>query len=134
MINESKVKILSKLAGFEKKTGSSPKELESVTKGKVVAHGVIWTIIMTTVAFIIMVLLFSLYKGSLVTNWYNFLNGSYEKFLRPGLWIVYGVFELFFLIVSYFFYSKKYNNMKKELEEYRRRRTNYNEFYGREDK
>ncbi len=134
MINESKVKILSKLAGFEKKHRKTPEELEKLTKGRLVAHGVCWTVIMTTVAFLIILILLSVYKGSLGTNWYSFLGGSYDKLFRPGILIAYAAFELFYIVVAIVFYSKKYKNMKKELEEYRRRRTNYNDFYGREDK
>ena len=133
MINENKVKMLTKLAVFEKKTYRSPEEIRRLSRKKFVAKGIWWTFCAVTVAFIIVLVIWTLYQNNLEIVFTDFLNGRTYMFTNARLWIEYIIFAAAFVIIAFIFYNKKYTRLSSEINEYIRRQNNYEDFYTRKD-
>ena len=133
MINENKVKMLTKLAVFEKKIYRSPEEIRRLSRKKFVAKGIWWTFCAVTVAFIIVFVIWTLYQNNLEIVFTDFLNGRTYMFTNARLWIEYIIFSAAFVIIAFIFYNKKYTRLSSEINEYIRRQNNYEDFYTRKD-
>ena len=133
MVNENKVKMLTKLAAFEKKGYRSFESLRTLGRKKYVGKGMWWTFCSATVAFILMLFIWTLYKNKLDVLFSDFMSGKTYMYTNPGLWAGYAVFVSAFVIMAFFLYNKKYSKLLPELEEYRRRRSNLEEFYTRKE-
>jgi len=133
MINENKVKMLTKLAVFEKKIYRSPEEIRRLSRKKYVAKGIWWTFCAVTVAFIIVFVIWTLYQNNLEIVFTDFLNGRTYMFTNARLWIEYIIFSAAFVIIAFIFYNKKYTRLSSEINEYIRRQNNYEDFYTRKD-
>lgn len=133
MINENKVKMLTKLAVFEKKIYRSPEEIRRLSRKKFVAKGIWWTFCAVTVAFIIVLVIWTLYQNNLEIVFTDFLNGRTYMFTDARLWIEYIIFAAAFVIIAFIFYNKKYTRLSSEINEYIRRQNNYEDFYTRKD-
>ncbi len=133
MINENKVKMLTKLAVFEKKIYRSPEEIRRLSRKKFVAKGIWWTFCAVTVAFIIVLVIWTLYQNNLEIVFTDFLNGRTYMFTNARLWIEYIIFAAAFVIIAFIFYNKKYTRLSSEINEYIRRQNNYEDFYTRKD-
>ena len=133
MINENKVKMLTKLAVFEKKIYRSPEEIRRLSRKKFVAKGIWWTFCAATVAFIIVLVIWTLYQNNLEIVFTDFLNGRTYMFTNARLWIEYIIFSAAFVIIAFIFYNKKYTRLSSEINEYIRRQNNYEDFYTRKD-
>jgi len=133
MINENKVKMLTKLAVFEKKIYRSPEEIRRLSRKKFVAKGIWWTFCAVTVAFIIVLVIWTLYQNNLEIVFTDFLNGRTYMFTNARLWIEYIIFSAAFVIIAFIFYNKKYTRLSSEINEYIRRQNNYEDFYTRKD-
>ena len=82
MINENKVKMLTKLAVFEKKIYRSPEEIRRLSRKKFVAKGIWWTFCAVTVAFIIVLVIWTLCQNNLEIVFTDFLNGRTYMFTK----------------------------------------------------
>ena len=133
MINENKVKMLTKLAVFEKKIYRSPEEIRRLSRKKFVAKGIWWTFCAVTVAFIIVLVIWTLCQNNLEIVFTDFLNGRTYMFTNARLWIEYIIFAAAFVIIAFIFYNKKYTRLSSEINEYIRRQNNYEDFYTRKD-
>ena len=133
MINENKVKMLTKLAVFEKKIYRSPEEIRRLSRKKFVAKGIWWTFCAATVAFIIVLVIWTLCQNNLEIVFTDFLNGRTYMFTNARLWIEYIIFAAAFVIIAFIFYNKKYTRLSSEINEYIRRQNNYEDFYTRKD-
>ena len=131
MIDENKLKMLTKIAKFEHESRRSGRELESMNRFKYIATGIFWTVITTSAAFFAAVLLIVYINGTFNENVTKFLNGNFEAFIHPFIWIPYVIFEGCFIVVAFAFYYFKYNKFEKKLEEYLRRKSTYNDYYNR---
>ena len=133
MVNENKVKMLTKLADFEKKGYRSVEELMTIGRKRYVGKGVWWTFCSATVAFILMLVIWVIYRNRLDVLFNDFTSGKTYIYTNPGIWTGYAVFVSAFVIMAFFLYNKKYSKLLPELEEYRRRRNNLEEFYTRKE-
>ena len=133
MVNENKVKMLTKLADFEKKGYRSVEELMTIGRKRYVGKGVWWTFCSATVAFILMLVIWAIYRNRLDVLFNDFTSGKTYIYTNPGIWTGYAVFVSAFVIMAFFLYNKKYSKLLPELEEYRRRRNNLEEFYTRKE-
>ena len=131
MIDENKVKMLTKIAKFEHETRKSRKELESLNRFKYVSRGVFWTVISTTIAFFAAIVLVSLLSGTFNENATMFLNGNLKAFANAYIWVPYIFYEVGFILIAIAFYIYKYSKLEKKLEEYLRRQSTFNEYYNR---
>ena len=131
MIDENKVKMLTKIAKFEHETRKTRRELESLNRGKYVSRCIFWTVIATTIAFFAAVILFSLIRGTFNDNLSMFLNGNFRAFANPAIWVPYTIYEGCFIIIALAFYHYRYNKLEKKLDEYLRRQSTYNDYYNR---
>lgn len=134
MINENKVKMLAKLAGFEKDTRKTKKQLEALTKGKYIANGIWWTFVTSSAAFFAVFILKSFCLCDINTDIRDFLNDPFIIIGDIKMWLFYIIFEVIFLLIAIAFYTKKFDKAYGRLEEYKRRQINYNEFYNKKDK
>lgn len=133
MVNENKVKMLTKLAGFERKLYRSSDDIEKLRRGIYVAKGVWWTFCAATVAFIAMLVIHSLILNNTAEIFEDFLNGKTYMFTNLRMWIEYILFASGFVIIALVFYNRKFTGMLSQLEEYKRRKNNYDEFYTRKE-
>lgn len=133
MVNENKVKMLSKLVSFENRIYGSGVDTEQTGRRKYVGAKVWWTFCSATVAFILMMIIWAIYRNKLDSVFIDFMNGKTYMFTNPGIWTGYAVFVLSFVIISLFIYNKKYSKLSPELEEYRRRKNILEDFYTRKE-
>ncbi len=133
MINENKVKMLTKLASFEKKVHKKPDEIIRLSKAKYIARGVWWTFCAATVAFILVLVIWSFYQNNTLKVFTDFLNGKVYMFTNARLWAEYLIYIAAFIIFALFFYKRRYDKLYPEIDEYCRRKNNYEEFYNRKD-
>lgn len=133
MINENKVKMLTKLAMFEKKMYKSSDEIKRQSRIKFVSKGVWWTFCAATVAFLIVLVIWTIYRNNTVEVFIDFMSGDTYMFTNFRLWIEYIIFVSGFVIIALIFYNKKYTKLAAELDEYLRRQKNFEEFYTRKE-
>lgn len=133
MVNENKVKMLTKLSGFEKKIHGTSKDIDNFSRGKYMAKGIWWTFCAATVAFIAMLVIYSLSLNNTALLFSDFLEGKTYMFTNVWLWIQYIIFVSAFVVIAVIFYGRKYSKLVPQLEEYKRRKSNYDEFYNRRD-
>ena len=133
MINENKVKMLAKLASFEKKVYKSSEEIKRMSRKKYVAKGIWWTFCAVTVAFIIVLVIWTMYENNTGVVFTDFINGMTYMFTNTRMWIEYIIFAAVFVIIAIIFYNRKYTKLSSEINEYLRRQNNYEEFYTKKD-
>lgn len=131
MLNENKIKMMTKMAIYEKNEGKTMLKTAKYYKGDYVSLGVLKTVIAVTVAFAVMVVLFALCQvDSLVENVNSLDYASMGKTIAGyyvGLIIIFG-------IISGAVYSSKYENSRKEMKKFFSRLNKLERFYNSQKK
>ena len=128
MINENKVKMLTKLAVTEKTERKSSKELMKMSRKGFVGKGVWWTYCAATVAFIFTLVIWAVVTGRFEQLFLDFINGDFYMFTHVRIWIEYFVFIAAFIIIALIYYNKKYSKKTEALELYRKRYSNLEKY------
>lgn len=115
MLSEDKIKVMTKLAVFEKEHGKENEIASKYYKSDYISYHMIWTGIMTTVAYGLGLLL---YFG---LNFEQYMAKMHTMNLpEQGKVIValYAICLVAMLTISYFVYKRKYAQAQKCLKEY----------------
>lgn len=115
MLNEERIRAMTKLAVFEQEHGRENEIASKFYKNDYVSYQMIWTGIMTTIAFVLGT---ALYLG---LNLEEYLNSMHTMdLIGQGkiAVVLYLAILVFMLIVSWFLYRKRYRNAQKSLKEY----------------
>lgn len=115
MLNEERIKLMTKLALYEQGEGKKAIRTNKYSKGDYVGLNIIKTLFFTTIAYLSLLFIWVLFKVD-----YYMQNFSDLNIWKLGIILIisYIVFMVFYLILSYHYYSKKYRSIKKSLGEY----------------
>lgn len=131
MLNENKIKMMTKMAIYEKNEGNTMLKTAKYFKGDYVSLGVLKTIISVTVAFVVLVILYVLCQvDSLVEN----INSLDYASLGKSVVGYYVAFIIIFGIISGAVYSSKYERSRKEMKKYFSRLNKLERFYNSQKK
>lgn len=115
MISEQRVKLMTRLAAYEKKEGKKNEEIGSYFKDDYIGLQMLKSVICATVAFALLVGLYVLYDSELfVSDIYKIDLMDYAK----KLIFYYLGFTGIYSVASYVIYSIRYRKAKKRLKVY----------------
>ena len=121
MLSEDRIKVMTKLAVFEKEHGKENEIASHYYKSDYISYHMIWTAIATTGAYLLMlVLYFAVNFDNYMENMHKMKLGDMAA-LGKNMIFLYIVLMVLMLMSSFFFYRKKYRSAQKGLEEYCRR-------------
>lgn len=126
MLNENKVKMMTKMAIYEKNEGRKMIKTAKYFKSDYIAFGVLRTWITTTIAFIIMLVMGVLYNiDKIITD----INNLDYSAIVTGIIICYIVMLILFSVIALIVYSRQYDNSRKGLKRYFSRLNKLERFY-----
>ena len=115
MISEQRVKLMTRLAAYERKEGKKNEEIGSYFRGDYISLQILKSIISATLAFLLVVGLFVLYDSEL------FLSDIYKidilEYLKK-LILYYFIFTGAYVLISYIVYAIRYRKAKRRLKVY----------------
>ena len=112
MLDEDKIRVMTKLAVFEKKEGSKAEIASNYYKNDYISYNMIWTAISATAAYVLIVGLCLFCKMEYFLD--HLQNISILHFVTL-LIIIYILFVLVFEVVAFIVYRKKYNDAEKKV-------------------
>ena len=115
MLNEERIKLMTKMASYEANEGKRNVEIGSYCRGDYIGLQVIKSIISATIAFFIVFGLFIFYDFEV------FMADIYKMDLldfAKNTLIAYVVFVAIYALVSYFVYTYRYTKARKSLKMY----------------
>ena len=131
MLNEERIKLMTKMASYEANEGKRNVEIGSYFRGDYIGFQVIKSIISATIAFFIVFGLFIFYDFEI------FMADIYKmdllQFGKTTL-IAYVVFVAVYALVSYFVYTYRYAKARKSLKMYYNNLKKLAYFYDREER
>ena len=126
MLNENKVKMMTKMAIYEKNEGRKMIKTAKYFKSDYIAFGVLRTLITTTIAFIIMLVMGVLYNiDKIITD----INNLDYSAIVTGIIICYIVMLILFSVIALIVYSRQYDDSRKGLKRYFSRLNKLERFY-----
>ena len=115
MISEQRVKLMTRLAAYEKSEGKKNESIGAYYRGDYISLQILKSVISATIAFGLIVALFVLYDTELfVSDIYKIDLMEYGK----KLVIYYVAFTGVYVLISYIVYSIRYRKAKKRLKVY----------------
>lgn len=115
MLNEDRIKVMTKLAIFEKEHGKENEIASKFYKGDYVSYYMVWTGVMTTIAYLLGLV------GFFILNFEKYM----ENMHMMDLWGQAKIIISFYIgivtamvMISYFVYRKRYKNAQKRLQKY----------------
>lgn len=131
LLNENKVKMMTKMAIYEKNEGRKMIKTAKYFKSDYIAFGVLRTLITTTIAFIIMLVMGVLYNiDKIITD----INNLDYSAIVTGIIICYIVMLILFSVIALIVYSRQYDNSRKGLKRYFSRLNKLERFYNSQKK
>lgn len=131
-MNKNKLIIQTKLAMYEKKTGKDAEQLSKIKKSSYVFQGILWTVISTTIAYILCRIIYTMLFGDIADSLINFMNNPLLLFRKFYDITIYTIMEGVFILIAFAIYSKRYYLKVSELRTYLNRR-NYIESMNSEE-
>lgn len=131
MINNDRVRTMTRLAIYEEGEGIADDKLNGYFKNDYIIGHMVGSFVSGTMACLLIVFVYCCYHyDTLITQLYeNRLESLFSKALT-----VYAAFMFFFLAVSFFVYLWRYNAAKARLDRYNKRLERLQESYEKEDK
>jgi uncharacterized membrane protein len=131
MLNENKIKMMTKMAIYEKHEGRQMLKNSRYFKGDYVAFGVLKTLIATTFAYILMVVLYVLCNMErLIAD----INSMDYAVVGRKLGLYYILLVIFYAVVGAMVYTYRYNKSRKGLKKYFSRLNKLERFYNSQKK
>ncbi len=131
MINNDRVRTMTRLAIYEEGQGIADDKLNGYFKNDYIVSHMVGSFVSGTFACLLIVFVYCCYHyDTLMTDLFeNQLSGLIHKALT-----VYAAFMIFFLAVSFFVYLWRYNATSGRLNRYNKRLERLQESYEKEDK
>lgn len=126
MLNENKIKMMTKMAIYEKNEGRTMIKTAKYYKGDFIAYGILKTAIATTLGYIMLVIMYALCNLEKLVAEINTLD--YASIGRL-LIVYYVIIVLIFSIIAFFVYSNQYEKSRKGLKRYFSRLNKLERFY-----
>lgn len=131
MLNENKVKMMTKMAIYEKNQGKRMIRTAKYFKGDYITFGVLKTLITTTIAFVIMAGLYVLCNAEGMVSAVSIM--GYADFATTVA-IMYVLFMIIMTCVAILVYRAEYMNTREGLKIYFSRLTKLERFYNNQRK
>ncbi len=131
LLNENKVKMMTKMAIYEKNEGRRMLRTAKYFKGDYVAFGILKTLITTTFAFAIVAIMYILCNAEGLVE--NINSMDYLAFGKTVAFYYIGMLVVFSIIAG-FVYNFQYENSRKGLKRYFSRLNKLERFYNSEKK
>lgn len=115
MLNEERIKLMTKMASYEANEGKRNVSIGSFFRGDYISLQVIKSIINATIAFIICFALFVFYDFEV------FMSDIYKMDLLglgKNVLTVYAIFTAVYALISYLIYTHRYSKARKSLKMY----------------
>lgn len=126
MLNENKVKMMTKMAIYEKNEGRRMLKTARYFKSDYIAFGILKTLITTSIAYIIMLIMYVLYNMESVIKDINKID--YTE-VGTNLIIGYVAMIAVFSAIAFVVYGKQYDNSRNGLKRYFSRLNKLERFY-----
>lgn len=126
MLNENKVKMMTKMAIYEKNEGRRMLKTARYFKSDYIAFGILKTLITTSIAYIIMLIMYVLYNMESIIKDINKID--YTE-VGTNLIIGYVVMIAVFSAIAFVVYGKQYDNSRNGLKRYFSRLNKLERFY-----
>lgn len=126
MLNENKVKMMTKMAIYEKNEGRRMLKTARYFKSDYIAFGILKTLITTSIAYIIMLIMYVLYNMESIIKDINKLD--YTE-VGTNLIIGYVAMIVVFSAIAFVVYGKQYDNSRNGLKRYFSRLNKLERFY-----
>lgn len=126
MLNENKVKMMTKMAIYEKNEGRRMLKTARYFKSDYIAFGILKTLITTTIAYIIMLIMYVLYNMESIIKDINKID--YTE-VGTNLIIGYVAMIAVFSAIAFVVYGKQYDNSRNGLKRYFSRLNKLERFY-----
>lgn len=131
LLNENKVKMMTKMAIYEKNEGRQMLRTAKYFKGDYIAFGILKTLITTTFAFAIVAVMYVLCNAEGLVE--NINSMDYIAFGKEVA-VYYIIMLLVFAIIAGFVYNFQYENSRKGLKKYFSRLNKLERFYNSQKK
>ena len=115
MVNEDKIKLMTKLATYEKREGKNELPIMQYFQGDYIIYNTMKTVISTTIAYIMIVGMICLVKGQYLME--NIHKMSLED-LAGRVIFGYIITEAFYITVALIVYIRKYHRAQTGVKEY----------------
>lgn len=115
MLNEERIKLMTKMASYEANEGKKNVSIGSYFRGDYIGLQVVKSVINATIAFLIVFAMFILYDFEV------FMADIYKMDLLQfgkSVMIAYLVFVIVYALISYFVYTHRYTKARKSLKIY----------------
>ena len=126
MLNENKVKMMTKMAIYEKNEGRRMLKTARYFKSDYIAFGILKTLITTSIAYIIMLIMYVLYNIESIIKDINKID--YTE-VGTNLIIGYVAMIAVFSAIAFVVYGKQYDNSRNGLKRYFSRLNKLERFY-----
>lgn len=126
MLNENKVKMMTKMAIYEKNEGRRMLKTARYFKSDYIAFGILKTLITTSIAYIIMLIMYVLYNMESIIKDINKID--YTE-VGTNLIIGYVAIIAVFSAIAFVVYGKQYDNSRNGLKRYFSRLNKLERFY-----
>ena len=126
MLNENKVKMMTKMAIYEKNEGRRMLKTARYFKSDYIAFGILKTLITTSIAYIIMLIMYVLYNMESIIKDINKID--YTE-VGTNLIIGYVAMIAVFSAIAFVVYGKQYDNSRNGLKRYFSRLNKLERFY-----
>ena len=126
MLNENKVKMMTKMAIYEKNEGRRMLKTARYFKSDYIAFGILKTLITTSIAYIIMLIMYVLYNMESIIKDINKID--YTE-VGTNLIIGYVAMIAVFSAIAFVVYGKQYDNSRYGLKRYFSRLNKLERFY-----
>ena len=131
MLNENKVKMMTKMAIYEKNEGRRMLKTARYFKSDYIAFGILKTLITTSIAYIIMLIMYVLYNMESIIKDINKID--YTE-VGTNLIIGYVAMIAVFSAIAFVVYGKQYDNSRNGLKRYFSRLNKLERFYNSQKK
>jgi H+/Cl- antiporter ClcA len=131
LLNENKVKMMTKMAIYEKNEGRDMIKNARYFKSDYIALGMLKTLIATTIAYIIMTIMYAMFN---LENIVADINSLDYVSIGKKLAIYYVIVLVIFGIIAGFVYGYKYEHSRKGLKKYFARLNKLERFYNGQKK
>lgn len=131
MVNEEKVRLMTRLAMYEQSTGREDLEKGKYFKSDYVKYNCLKTLVSTTILYVVVVATYIYYNmGELVTQLVeiDLFSVAYK------ILIAYALVCIFFMVVAWFLYSYRYKKAKPHIIIYNQNLKKLIAFYENEEK
>jgi len=131
MINEERLKPMIKMAMFDKNEGQTCKPMIQYAKSDYISLQLLRSFVAGTIAFALLCGMWVMYDTERL---FAMLKGAYIKDFLITVLLLYGIFMVVYLTITYLVYRMRYMRGRKKVKTYYKNLKDINKVYEREEK